>query len=151
MSIYDMASTDAALRHLLEDALRAVGATEGSILLLTEDGKRLRFVVSHSPVADRLLGHEQDIGQGLTGLSVRSRRPVMANDVEHEKAFDPSVDMRTGGTTRSIMAVPLIISARCLGALTAVNAAAPGGFSQADLEHCARFGARIAEHLASLG
>lgn len=151
MSVYEIASKDSVLRKLLDEAVRAVRATEGSILLLSEDGKSLRFVVSHSPVADKLLHLEQPLGKGITGLSVSLQQPMIVNETERSSAFDPSVDVETGVHTKSIMVIPLVTPAQEFGALTAINSSASVGFEAPDLERYSEFAEQIASRLSNLG
>ena len=151
MSAYERTSSDVMLQQLLEEALRAVGAEEGSILLLSDDGQRLRFVVSHSPVADKLLGLEQPLDNGIMGLSVSLQQPMIANEAERNTAWDPSVDAKTGVKTNSMMVVPLGTPTRKIGALTAINSGASAGFSGQDLECYGQFAQQIASRLSSLG
>jgi GAF domain-containing protein len=126
-------------------------AAEGSILLLSEDGKSLRFVVSHSPVADKLRALEQPVGKGITGLSVSLQQPMIVNKTERSGAFDPSVDVQTGVKTKSIMVIPLATPDGEFGALTAINSATSDGFVARDLERYSEFAEQIAARLSSLG
>jgi GAF domain-containing protein len=135
----------------LDEAVQAVSAAEGSILLLSEGGKSLRFVVSHSPVADKLLALEQPLGKGITGLSVSLQQPMIVNETERSSAFDPSVDAETGVQTKSIMVVPLVTPAEEFGALTAINSIARVGFAAQDLERYSEFAEQIASRLSDLG
>ena len=151
MNADETTSNDAVLRQLLDEAVKAVSAAEGSILLLSDDGKCLRFVISHSPVADKLRGLEQPLGKGITGLSVALQQPMIVNETEQSTAFDPTVDAKTGVKTKSIMVVPLVTPERELGALTAINSAAGTGFVADDLERYSDFAEEIASRLSHLG
>ncbi len=151
MGAHEIASQDAVLRQLLDEAVAAVGAAEGSILLLTEDGERLRFALSHSPVAEKLFGLEQPLGKGITGLAVSLQQPMIVNETGQSAAFDPSVDSETGVRTKSIMAIPLVTPEEEFGALTAINAARGEGFAVSDLERYSEFAERIAHRLSELG
>lgn len=151
MGAHETASGDEPLRQLLLEAVSAVGAAEGSILLFTEDGDRLRFALSRSPVADKLLGLEQPLGKGITGLAVSLQQPMIVNEAHRSATFDPSVDAQTGVSTKSIMVVPLVTPEDEFGALTAINSAAGAGFNAEDLERYSEFAERIAERLSQLG
>ena len=151
MSAFETAANDPALRQLLADALKAVDGAEGAILLVSDDGERLRFVVAQSAVANALLGLEQPLEKGIVGRSVSLQQPTIVNEAEQEGAFDPSVDAKTGVRTKSIMVVPLIRSARGIGALTAVNSTAPAGFSENDLKSYTHSAEEITRRIAQLG
>jgi GAF domain-containing protein len=151
MSAYEMASKDEVLHRLLDEAVEAVCAAQGSILLFSEDGKSLRFVVSCSSDADKLRGLEQPIGKGITGLSVSLQQPMIVNQTEGSATFDPSVDGQTGVKTKSIMVIPLVTPEQEFGALTAINSTASAGFATEDLERYSEFAEQIAGRLSKLG
>lgn len=150
MSSYEMASKDAILRRLLDEAVEAVCAAEGSILILSEDGKSLRFAVCSSGVAEKLRGLEQPLSKGITGLSVSLQQPMTVNETERNITFDPSVDSQTGVKTKSIMVIPLVTPEHEFGALTAINSTASVGFATEDLERYSEFAEQIASRLSNL-
>jgi len=151
MNAYQTASEDSALRQLLDEAVETVCAAEGSILLLSEDGKFLRFVVSTSGAADKLRGLKQPLTKGITGLSVSLQQPMIVNETGESPAFDPSVDAETGLKTASIMVIPLVTPEQEFGALTAINSTAISGFGTQDLERFSEFAEQIARRLSNLG
>ena len=150
MIAYEKASLDAALRQTLDEAVAAVCAAEGSILLLSDDGGSLRFVLSHSPVADKLIGLQQPLVHGITGLSVSLQQPMIVNETHDNAAFDPSVDAKTGMTTRTIMVVPLVTPREEFGALTAINSTRPEGFGLEDLNRYSMYAEQICRRLTDL-
>lgn len=140
-------NADAALNAMLADAVEAVKAGEGSLLMLEENAEKLRFVVCHSPVADKLVGTEQALDKGITGLSVSLQQPMIVNDTQADPSFSADVDKLTNVNTRSIMVVPLVGPDHELGALTAINSNAPTGFSTCDLEAYAEAADRITDRI----
>ena len=147
MSAYEMASKDPVLRRLLDEAVEAVHAAEGSILLLSEDGKFLRFAVAD----EKLRALQQPIAKGITGLSVSLQQPMIVNETEGSTTFDPTIDTQTGTKTKSIMVVPLVTPEQEFGALTAINSTISGGFVTQDLERYTEFAEQIASRLSTLG
>jgi len=143
-------NADPALNALLADAVGAVGAGEGSVLLLEEDGERLRFVVCHSPVAGKLVGTVQRLDRGITGLSVSLQQPMIVNDTQADPSFSGEVDKLTEVSTRSIMVVPLVGARHELGALTAINSTCATGFSTSDLERYAEAAECITDRILEL-
>jgi GAF domain-containing protein len=150
MTDYSPAADDPELRTLLREAVQRADAAEGSILLLTEDGRALRFVVCESPVAATLTGTVQPLDKGITGLAFMLQQPMVVNDTARDGSFDPTVQERTGVKTSSVMAVPLVSPQGEFGALTAVNSRRPGGFSGDDLARYSEAAGRITARLASL-
>lgn len=147
---YARVSTDPELAALLREAVSGVDAGEGSILLLTDDGRGLRFALSDSPVAEALAGSVQPLNRGITGLAFTMQQPMVVNDTSHDGSFDPAVQERTGVRTGSVMAVPLVTPEREYGALTAVNSRRSGGFSGDDLMRYCQSAQRIISRLAAL-
>ncbi len=150
MPDYTRAANDSELRTLLREAVQGAEAGEGSILLLTDDGRALRFVVCESPVAAALTGTLQPLDKGITGLAFTLQQPMVVNDTAHDGSFDPTVQERTGVITSSVMAVPLVSPDGEFGALTAVNSRRPGGFSGEDLARYSEAAGRITARLAAL-
>lgn len=150
MTHFEKAANDKALGDLLRRAIREVGAAEGSLLLLDLSGKQLRFVICESPVAGKLLGQAQPIDKGITGLAVSLQQPMIVNNTEAHGQFDPTIDVRTGSTTRSIMVVPLSTPRQEFGAITAINARADAGFADADLKTYQDFAANLSTRLTEL-
>lgn len=150
MNAHEKAASDAALRQLLDDAVAAVHAAEGSILLLSEEGEDLRFVLSHSPVAEKLLGVSQPLGKGITGLAMSLQQPMIVNETQRSAAFDDTVDERTGVTTKAIMVIPLVTPHDEFGALTAINSTTASGFTADDLERYSDFAEQICDRLTAL-
>ncbi len=150
MEDYKRVTADPELRAQLREAVRAADAEEGSLLLLTEDRRALVFVMCESAVEDKLLGIRQPLGKGITGLAFRLQQPMVVNDVTGDPAFDPTVQERTLVRTKSIMVVPLIAPCGEFGALTAVNARQPGGFSSDRLAQYTQAAQHIIERLIAL-
>jgi len=149
MTEYQRAAGDGPLRELLTGAVGDVSAAEGAILLLSEDGASLEFVLNTSPGEEKLIGLRQPLGKGITGLAFTLQQPMVVNDVSRDASFDPTVQERSGVSTRSIMVVPLVSPEAEFGALTAINAES-GAFSNLDLESFSEKAGRIVTRLAEL-
>lgn len=150
MTAYEIVSGDPALRHLLEQALQAVHAPEGSILLLSDDGQGLLFTLCCSPAAQNLSNLQQPLRKGITGLAVSLQQPMIVNDPGKNSAFDPTVDAAAGTVTKSIMVVPLATPEAEFGALAAINSQEPGGFNSENLERFSDFAEQISARLTEL-
>ena len=148
---YDKVSDDVRLQQLLAAAVESVGGGEGSLLLVNPDGDKLRFVISHSPVADKLVGTEQDLTEGITGLAVALQQPMIVNDVASDPRHNSAVDDMTTVQTKSIMVVPLVSPEAEFGALTAINSKAATGFSSADLQSFCEASEGVLARLVELG
>lgn len=87
-----------------------------TIYLLDPDGKRLRLMAT-TGLARRALGRAVlKIGEGMTGFAVRSNRPVYSANARMDPHFK-MVDEAEELNFRSLLAVPMTIESRPIGAL----------------------------------
>ncbi len=70
--------------------------------------------------------------QGMANWVVKHSRSLLVNDVSQDPRFYPGIDQLTGYTTRSLMAVPLCVLGKTIGALEVVNKV-DGDFTERDL------------------
>ncbi|MDI6756523.1 MAG: PAS domain S-box protein [Endomicrobiia bacterium] len=61
------------------------------------------------------------IGQGVAGYAARVKKSYYTNDASSDPRFFPEVDAASGYTTRRILAVPVIESARLFGVVEALD------------------------------
>ncbi|MFQ5615004.1 MAG: GAF domain-containing protein [Anaerolineales bacterium] len=109
--------TSALLRLILEQAARLVGAASGSVLLL--DGKTGELVFHVS--ADPIIGMRVPPGQGVAGRVMQSGIPEIVHDVTVDPDFYAGIEQASGIQSRSLLAVPLLVEARSIGVLMAIN------------------------------
>lgn len=109
------------LDDILASALAAVGASDGSLLLIDEDTDELVFAVVHGKARNQLTGFRQPIGEGIAGWVAANRKPAVVEDVTNDHRFSPRVDKTFDFQTRTIAGVPLIDDDRILGVIEAVN------------------------------
>lgn len=148
--VYKLAKADAQLAKELANAVRAVGAQEGSILLLTPSGQALRFALCSSDASARLIDTQQPVTRGVVGLVASFQQPTINNELGEDPQHDPSVDEKVGSTTRSQMAVPLSDSENEFGVVTAINAQNQAGFTNDDLQRYLTAAKAITARLAEL-
>lgn len=150
MNSYSKTTNDPILAGLLGEAVATVKASEGSILLFTESGSHLRFVVSNSPVAERLLGSEIPLNEGITGLAVCLQQPMIVNETQSNPDFSKTIDSQSGVTTKSILVIPLVTPEQEFGAFTAINSRDQDGFGREDLEIYSRYAEQVCHRLVEL-
>jgi hypothetical protein len=122
------------LRQLLGDVVRnavtAVGAAGGSILVPDDDGQSLRFLVSHGPGADQLGSIKVPLEGSIAG-SVYSTGVMMAlGDLEEEQPanYYAEVSRKTGVATRTYLVLPILHGSRARGVATYINRTSPPPF-----------------------
>jgi GAF domain-containing protein len=125
-----MARTDArrnatrdldALSHVLAATRNAVEAEAGSILVLDEDAAELVFCATCGPRARDRLWRRVRAGTGLAGWVTAQRKPVVVNDTVSDERFDETTDALHGHRVRSLVAAPVLVRGRTLGAVEMLN------------------------------
>ena len=129
------ANTDvmALMDHVLHTALKSIGASDGSILLLDEECKELYFAVVEGQVRDKLQGHRIPAGSGLAGWVVNHNKPIIVPNVNVDPRFYANIDKSFQFKTRSLICVPLTYEGRMLGVLQAINKTGEREFNEDDL------------------
>ncbi|MEM1443135.1 MAG: GAF domain-containing protein [Verrucomicrobiota bacterium] len=128
------------LRQLVSDTCEAISASEGSILIPSDDETELRFLVSMNPTLE-----ETDITVSVAGSVsgyVFSSRQAMAK-VHPDSPGVTQVDRVAQVETRFLLAVPIIDDDRVYGVATFVNRTgekAETPFSIEDLKMAQGFG-----------
>lgn len=120
------------LDDVLASALTAVGASDGSLLLVDEETDELVFAVVHGAARDSLTGFRLALGEGIAGWVAQNRKPVVLEDVRSDPRFSSRVDETFGFQTRSMASVPLLDDSRVLGVIEAVNKEYERSFTEQD-------------------
>ena len=121
---------DAVLTTCLQRVQEAFASAAASILLV--EGTDLVFRVASGARAAEAKRVRVPFGRGIAGWVVEHRQGVIVNDVQHDPRFYPEVDRHTGYLTRSLMAAPLIVNERAIGAVEVSNK--PDDYTAADLD-----------------
>lgn len=132
--------------ELLASALAAVGAEDGSLILLDEEKGELVFAVVHGEARDQLSGYRMPLGEGIAGWVAQNRLPEILRDPRNDQRFNPLVDEMLGFRTRSIAAVPLLAGDRVLGVIEAINKGSDREFTLQDQDLM-----MVVAQLASMG
>ena len=108
------------------EATKLVEADRATIFLLDREKHELWSKVA--------LGSEEilrfDAGAGIAGAVVKTGKLINVEDAHRDTRFYPGIDARTGYHTRSLLAVPIRLRDRTLGALYLTEK--PGGFTADD-------------------
>jgi len=109
------------LDDVLASALAAVGASDGSLLLVDEETDELVFTVVHGQARERLTGFRIPVGEGIAGWVAEHRVPAVVEDASNDHRFSARVDTTFDFQTRTLTCVPLLSADRVLGVIEAVN------------------------------
>ncbi len=122
------------IREILAAATAVADAEGASVLLRSEDNpSELVFMAAVGPEAERLHGMRVPISEGIAGWVVREATSQLVVDTAYDDRFYRDIDAYSGLTTRSLIAVPLIVADQVIGVLEVVNKRA-GTFDRADME-----------------
>jgi phosphoserine phosphatase RsbU/P len=110
---------------VMEKAKDIMEAEACSILLYNKDTKKLEFeiAISEKKSASDILKEKiiLDIGQGIAGWVAQNRELLFIKDVKKDKRFYHEADKKTGFTTKSLIAAPLIGRRGLIGVTEIIN------------------------------
>lgn len=110
------------LSQVLDSAIRAIGAKDGSLLVPDEETGELMFVlVQGQSTKDNLIGRRLPAGRGIAGWVAQNRRGTTVNNVPADERFYPELDVELDYRTTSLMAAPLLGGNRLLGVVEVIN------------------------------
>ncbi len=110
------------LSQVLDSAIRAIGAKDGSLLVPDDETGELVFVlVQGSSTKANLIGRRLPAGRGIAGWVAENRRGATVNNVPADERFYPELDVELDYRTNSLLAAPLLGGNRLLGVVEVVN------------------------------
>jgi PAS domain S-box-containing protein len=95
-----------------------------SVALLDEETDHLVFRVAVGVAAQEVVGLRLAPGQGVAGWVVQSGEPVLVPAADTDNRFYDGVDRKTGFRTHALLAAPIKVEDRAIGAIEALNPAA---------------------------
>jgi signal transduction histidine kinase/transcriptional regulator with GAF, ATPase, and Fis domain len=92
---------------ILRQVTELLDAEESSLLLTDDHTGEMVFAYTTGQVGKRILGQRLPRGVGIAGYVAATGQSVIVNDVQSDERFYRSMDLSTGYTTRTLLAVPL--------------------------------------------
>jgi len=112
----------ALLSQVLDSAVQAIGAKDGSLLVPDEETGELVFVLVQGETSKpHLIGRRLPAGRGIAGWVAQNRRETTVNNVPADERFYPELDVELDYRTSSLLAAPLLGGNRLLGVVEVVN------------------------------
>jgi two-component system NtrC family sensor kinase len=109
------------IRVILQQARAVLGVESGTVFTLDEVSGELTPAASLDLDPATVGRIRIRVGEGITGLAVKERRPMQSTDVVTDpRVRHPQVTAASG--LRSLLAVPLVLGDRAIGALTVLRA-----------------------------
>ena len=106
------------LESLLSRAVRLLGVTGGELAIFDEEREELVIVAGHDMGANAV-GTRMAVGEGAMGHVARTREPLVIPDYQE---WTGRSEQYTQDTVQSVVAAPLLIGSRLVGAIAAVHA-----------------------------
>jgi len=126
-TIHSTLESEAALQLIVNEAVKAMRATSGSVVLINPNTGLLEIQASMGlPAEAKTL--KLRVGEGITGVVAREGRPVRVGDTTTNAAY-----VRLRPDVRSELAVPLEVNGEVRGVLN-VDSNRPDAFTEADQE-----------------
>ncbi|MCX7716261.1 MAG: GAF domain-containing protein [Endomicrobia bacterium] len=128
---------DALLKRIGEAAELLTNSEASSIMLVDEDKQHLYFKTAGGEKGAIVKKIKIKIGEGIAGNVALTKRSEIVNDVSKDSRFTGNVDQQSGFKTRSILAVPMIVSSsdgssEVIGVVEVLNKKDAGGFTEED-------------------
>lgn len=122
------------LQQVLHGSLAAIGAEDGSLLILDEDTGELVFVLSAGKIPrEQLFGLRVPPGRGIVGWVAERREPTIVEDVSSDERFYSAIDQAFDFHTRMVLAAPIVGGGRVMGVVELLNKEGGQTFSADDL------------------
>lgn len=119
-------------------------ADGASLLLVDPETGSLSFDTVDGSAEGKIERVKLKRGQGVAGKVAVEARPRLVPHVRECADFDPSFDQKTGFTTGSIVAVPLVLAGDVLGVLMAVRSADQLPFTPVTLHRLVQLSPHVA-------
>jgi len=128
-SIYNI---DELLALIMKEAETSVGAEASSIALYDPTDNLIHLEFTSGEKEDEVRHLCLSMGQGIIGWVAETKEQLRIDDVLSDPRFNPSVDIKTGFTTRCILATPIIRREELIGVLEVINKRGGGSFTEED-------------------
>jgi signal transduction histidine kinase/putative methionine-R-sulfoxide reductase with GAF domain len=132
------------LLNILESAVEILNCESGSLLMVDSQTDELVFKVTVGPVAQDLTNVRLPPGTGEAGKAVKTRLPVLVNDVAESPEWFSKTDKTTGYHTHAILVIPLEVKDVVIGVIEVLNKKDGLPFSQEETELLSAFASQAA-------
>jgi signal transduction histidine kinase len=123
------------LLQLIVEAAREITKTEASsILLVDRKSGDLYFEAATGAKSEEVQRFVVPLESSIAGWVVRHGETAVIDDAQQDERHFPESDIETAFTTRSLLAVPLVVKGNVIGALEALNKADGQPFGEDDVD-----------------
>lgn len=129
-SLHDL---DELLERILLRSIEIVGATAGSIALISKRLGDLRFHTTSGKHGDRVLKHRLQLGKGIIGWVAAHGKPAIVNNPDEDPRHATDFAEKIGLNPSHILCAPLIYGDEVLGAIEIIDKLGPSTRSDASV------------------
>jgi len=140
----DYQDPHALLSRILESATRLTLGEASSLLLVNSENNKLYFEISTGSKEEELKNYSLNMGEGIAGWVAKNSTSLIVNDVDTDPRYFAEIGDKIGFSTKSILAVPMLIKEECVGVIEIINRKDGGYFSNEDLQWLEMFASQSA-------
>ncbi|HJW84982.1 MAG TPA: GAF domain-containing protein [Anaerolineae bacterium] len=118
------------LTAAMQGVREAMQVEYGALLLVDETDGSLHFRKALGPAGERLVDQVLRPNEGIAGWVVAHRRSLCVNDAASDARYARRFEETTQIAVSSVLAAPLVVKERVIGAIEVVNK--PGGMTESD-------------------
>jgi GAF domain-containing protein len=146
----EIASQRSTFDRFMLQILEIVEVEGVSVLIVDEDGANLSFKHSMTLIQTSLEGARLNVGQGLVGWVAKEAESIFVEDVEQDGRFFQGVDATSTFSTKSVLAVPVLVNEQPRVVIEVVNSQASDSFHRKDLDTLEEIAGTLADKLSSV-
>lgn len=110
------------LEVILEKAIRAINAEDGSLLVPDDTTNELVFAMARGQTPNEaLVGRRVPAGKGVASWVYQNRRAAIVNNAAADERFYAGIDDEFHYKTHCLLAAPLIGGGRVIGVIEVIN------------------------------
>ncbi|HWO89953.1 MAG TPA: GAF domain-containing protein [Gemmatimonadales bacterium] len=128
------------LQAVLERAVGLLGVTGGELAIYEEERHELVIAASHN-METNAVGTRMALGEGAMGTVARTHEPLI---IPRYQEWDGRSSKYVQTSVQSVMAAPLLIGERLVGAIASVHSDPARSFGEADLRRLTMFAPQAA-------
>lgn len=112
---------DELLDRILEKTISLMGATAGSIALISKNLGDLRFHTTIGEHSDQMLKRRLPLGKGIIGWSAEKGMPAIVNNPSNDNRFAQNFAAEIGHVPQNVLCAPLFMGDEILGAIEVID------------------------------
>jgi PAS domain S-box-containing protein len=128
------------LQAVLERAVSLLGVTGGELAIYDADHEKLEITASHN-MPSNAVGARMSLGEGAMGHVAQNRKPLI---IPRYQEWEGRSDKYQQSSVQAVMAAPLLIGTRLVGAIASVHSDPERSFGEADLRRLTMFAPQAA-------